>query len=158
MSVTEILTGENGGIVIFVLCALSVILGALFMLVKTVAPYIRKWMQLADDLNGTPARAGVPARPGMMERLASLDGKHEEQNAAIQDIKKEQTEQGKKLETIRHEVEFNNGSSVKDSAIRTENDVKAVRAEIEAVKGTVEAVRNLLEPGSTDGRFEHIGN
>lgn len=145
--VSDALTGENGGVVILVIFVLAAIIIGGYKLAKALAPLFH----LLEDLRGTPARAGVDARPGMMERLKSLDDKHEEQNKAIQDIKTEQGEQSKKIETIRHEVQFNNGTSVKDAAIRTEIDVKVVKEEVGELRQSVDAVRELLEPGSSNG-------
>lgn len=142
----DALTGDGGGVVLVVLFVLAAIIVGLYKLVKAIVPGIRIIMTLATDLNGTPARGLTPARPSVMDSIALLHAANVEQSASIEHIKTEQEEQGRKIEIIRHEVEFNNGTSVKDAAIRTENDVKAVRGEIEAVKETVEAVRNLLDP------------
>ena len=38
-----------------------------------VAPVMRRLSHLVDDLIGEPARTGVAARPGVMERLAQLE-------------------------------------------------------------------------------------
>jgi hypothetical protein len=41
---------------------------------------VRKLSRLADDLLGEPARAGQPGRPGLMQRVSSI----EQQLAAVQ--------------------------------------------------------------------------
>jgi hypothetical protein len=142
----EVLTGDGGGVVLVVLFVLAAIIVGMYKFVKAILPGIQKLLTLANDLNGTPARGLNPARPSMMDSIALLHDANVEQSKAIEHIRSEQEDQGRKIEIIRHEVEFNNGTSVKDAAIRTENDVKAVRGEIEAVKESVEAVRILLDP------------
>jgi hypothetical protein len=64
-------------------------------------PALRKWSRFADRVMGVPAdsHTGQPEIPGIFERMDAQD--------AV-------------LETIRHEVEFNNGSSVKDAVTRVE--------------------------------------
>lgn len=67
-----------------------------------------------DDWEGRPARPGKDAEPGVMERLKVLETTQSDQKQTLKD-------QDGVLETIRHEVEFNNGSSVKDAVSRIEN-------------------------------------
>lgn len=66
-----------------------------------VGPIIRKWSRFIDRVTGVPAdpKTGQKEIPGIFERLDHQDTV---------------------LETIRHEVEFNNGSSVKDAVTRVE--------------------------------------
>lgn len=49
--------------------ALVIVAGGL---VKTV-PFLRKFAHLIDDLAGEPERPGVEARPGLMQRVASVE-------------------------------------------------------------------------------------
>ena len=79
-------------------------LGAFFFavfFVWKVGPVLRKWSRFIDRVIGVPEdkKTGQPAVPGIFERLDHQDGV---------------------LETIRHEVEFNNGTSVKDAVTRVE--------------------------------------
>jgi hypothetical protein len=69
-------------------------------------PAVRKFWRVIDRMVGVPAENGHPAQPGLFERMDHQDAKLEEQSGV--------------LETIRHEVEFNNGSSVKDAVTRIE--------------------------------------
>lgn len=80
---------------------LVVICGALAWLWRKAIPAARKWARFADRIMGVPAdpHTGQPEVLGIFERLDHQDGV---------------------LETIRHEVEFNNGSSVKDAITRIE--------------------------------------
>lgn len=66
-----------------------------------VGPVVRKWSRFVDRVTGVPAdpKTGQKEIPGIFERLDHQDTV---------------------LETIRHEVEFNNGSSVKDAVTRVE--------------------------------------
>lgn len=43
-----------------------------FITVK-VWPFVRKLNHFVDDVAGEPARRGVPARPGLMERMATVE-------------------------------------------------------------------------------------
>ena len=77
------------------------VVGVIFAAFKWVIPFARKVSHFIDDVAGEPERPGVPARPGLMERFAKVEEK--------------QDEQAKALETVRHEVTTNHGSSLKDA-------------------------------------------
>lgn len=62
--------------------------------VRKVAPVLRKLGHLVDDLVGEPARPGVAARPGLMERMTAVEDK---------------------TEVIRHEMFPNSGASLRDA-------------------------------------------
>lgn len=84
--------------------SVSPILGGLSLVgfvIWKVGPVFRKWSRFVDRVVGVPAdpKTGQKEVPGIFERLDHQDGV---------------------LETIRHEVEFNNGSSVKDAVTRVE--------------------------------------
>ena len=84
--------------------AVSPLLGALAVagfIIWKVGPVFRKWSRFIDRITGVPAdpKTGQKEVLGIFERLDHQDGV---------------------LETIRHEVEFNNGSSVKDAVVRVE--------------------------------------
>jgi hypothetical protein len=72
---------------------------------------IRPVLLMAHDWNGQPARAGVAARPGVMERLDNHD--------TI-------------LRQIHAEVNFNHGGSIKDTVTRIETDVKIIQTRLDA--------------------------
>lgn len=40
---------------------------------KRIWPIMRKLEHMLDDFNGTEARPGVPARPGIMKRVESIE-------------------------------------------------------------------------------------
>jgi hypothetical protein len=90
-------------------------MGALVLacfLVWKVAPVVRKWSRFMDRVTGVPAdpKTGQPEILGIFERMDHQDETLKEQSVV--------------LETIRHEVEFNNGSSVKDAVRRIESHLK----------------------------------
>ena len=60
----------------------------------------RKAANFIDDVTGEPARAGVPARPGLMDRVLSVE-------TSVVDI-------GRRLTLIEHELHPNSGQSLRD--------------------------------------------
>src|SRR5690606_5567725 len=63
---------------------------------------------MADDFLGEPARAGVDARPGVMERLKAAE-------IAQTTAAREQAAIAEKLEVVRHEMFPNSGASLRDA-------------------------------------------
>jgi len=55
------------------LAAVTGLIGGAWAAVRRLAPVVRRVVHLVDDLAGEPARPGVAARPGVMERLAELE-------------------------------------------------------------------------------------
>lgn len=78
-----------------------------------VFPWLRKLMHFIDDVTGEPARPGVVARPGLMERFATVEVKQDEQGIAL-------ATQGAALAVVQHEVTTNHGSSLKDAVKKLE--------------------------------------
>lgn len=66
----------------------------------------RRLGQVLTDWTGEPGRAGVPPRPGVMERLGAID---ERLSALDQRVGK-----------IEHEVHPNSGSSLRDAVDRVD--------------------------------------
>ena len=54
--------------------ATAVCTGAFFVWRKGIRPRLHRTRDFLDDWSGTPARPGVKARPGVMERLESIEG------------------------------------------------------------------------------------
>lgn len=92
------------------LVALIVMVTALSMIAKFVWPVIKKWADLADDLMGEKARPGVPARPGLMERMATVE---------------------EKTESIHHEMFPNSGGSLRDAVDRQEQATARVEEKLD---------------------------
>ncbi|MBT2537187.1 hypothetical protein [Arthrobacter sp. ISL-69] len=110
------------------LITVSPILGGIGLagfIVWKVAPVFRKWSRFIDRVTGVPAdpKTGQHEVLGLFERMDHQDAKLEEHSAATTAQSLELAEQSAVLETIRHEVEFNNGSSVKDAVTRIEKQL-----------------------------------
>lgn len=90
---------------------LAVIAVATFLFRKVV-PALRKWSRVADRIMGVPAdpKTGQEAILSFWERLD-----HQDEQLAV----------------IKHEVEYNNGSSVKDAVRRTENATNEVAKKLD---------------------------
>jgi prophage antirepressor-like protein len=94
--------------------SVAAVVGAFLVWVsRKVLPAIRKVSRFIDRVSGVPAdeEKGQHEVVGLFARMDQQDKKLEEQS--------------KVLETIRHEVEFNNGSSVKDAVTRIEERLDA---------------------------------
>lgn len=55
------------------LIVLALIITSMSIAGKRIWPIMRKLEHMLDDFNGTEARPGVPARPGIMERVESIE-------------------------------------------------------------------------------------
>jgi hypothetical protein len=84
----------------------AVAAGFIAWFVRKGIPAARKFWRAVDQLVGVPAEGRRAAQPGLFERMDAQDAALEDQSAV--------------LEKIRHEVEFNDGSSVKDAVNRIE--------------------------------------
>lgn len=91
-------------------------------------PALRKVMHFIDDVAGEPARAGVPARPGLMERMTTIETS---------------------LQQVRHEVTPNHGSTMNDALRSVREDVSGIR---ETVDETSDAVSDLTKWQETHQR------
>lgn len=82
--------------------------------------YGRKIMQMVEDFNGTAERPGVPARPGVMARMSSME---------IRDAARDT-----QLEVIHAEVNYNHGGSIKDAVDRMDKRLEGVDADVRVLK------------------------
>lgn len=84
--------------------------GALIALLRSkVWPFLRKVVQLVNDLVGEDPRPGLPeGRPGVLARIDRVESRVATVEAAVGDI--------------RHEVSPNGGGSLKDSVVRLERN------------------------------------
>lgn len=96
-------------------------LGAVGYGIKRLWPGLRRLVHLFDDLAGTPGRPGVEARPGLMERLASVETTQESMAGQIK--------------AINHEVHANSGKSLKDVATQTADHVNRLDGRVERIEG-----------------------
>ena len=53
---------------------ISVIVGAVWAMLRPIRAQLRRWEAFWDDWQGTPARPGHGEVPGVMQRLQSIDG------------------------------------------------------------------------------------
>jgi hypothetical protein len=87
------------------------VIGTIGGLIIRVAPTLRRIGHLLDDLEGEPARPGQPnPRPGVLERLDNLD---------------------RAVEEIRAQVTIDGGTSLKDVAIATREEVTDLHRKID---------------------------
>lgn len=88
------------------------ILGALGIIVKAIvylAGVFRKLDQLIGDLAGEPPRPGFPdGRPGVLDRLASIEGK---QTASVASLDALET----RLAAVEAQMRPNGGSTLRDA-------------------------------------------
>lgn len=91
------------------LVSVVVALCLIWLAVRRMAPGIRRIVHLVDDLTGEPERPGVPARPGVMERLQQLDDRTAE-------------------------LKPNGGSSIKDQVNRIDQRMSEISGRLRAVE------------------------
>lgn len=85
---------------------------------KRIGPLLRTLAQFGEDWNGVDARPGYARRPGVAERIYSV-----EQTSAAQ---------GEALEMIRRELVANGGGSLRDQIRRIEQAQRAVQTAVGA--------------------------
>lgn len=83
----------------------------------------RRVSHFLDDYAGEPARDGMPARPGFMARLASVE---------------------KSLDHVVKETSPNHGKSLRDIVMRTASDVNSIKEE----QGRVREDLAVLQKGT----------
>lgn len=97
--------------------------GALVTLVVKLWKPVKAFSDFLDDVKGEPGRPGVPARPGLMERVSSIESS---------------------LSEVRHEVLPNTGTSLNDSVRRTEGAVGVLTQSVKTLQDDMtEAHRKL---------------
>lgn len=101
----------------------------LFIAAKYLKPPSKGIEHFLEDWNGEPERPGVPARPGMMQRVANIESS--QTVTATHQIKADAffEKYGPIIDKLDHEMHPNSGSSMADAVNRTE---KALKAHIEA--------------------------
>lgn len=93
--------------------AILAMIGVATWVLRKLIPWLRKWSRVADRILGVPAdpQTGQDAIPSIWERLDHQD-----------DV----------LGVIKHEVEYNNSTSLKDAVRRTENHTKSIGEKLDA--------------------------
>lgn len=115
------------------------------MLKDVIGPHARrkkeyqgKLHQMVDDWVGEPARPGFGSIPGVAERVQHLEAD---------------------VTLIKHEVQFNSGTSIKDAVTRTNSIVTDLKPQVEELKHKVDVqlmrqqeVKQHLEEFNATGR------
>ena len=90
---------------------------------RSVRAFFRRLADFLDDWFGEPARPGVPARPGMGERVQGLEEKMPGMEAAL-------AENAEALAEVRYHVQPNHGGSAHDD----------LTAKVEQIASTLSAL------------------
>lgn len=88
--------------------------GGLIRLARGVWHLVQRAQRLMDDLLGEPARPGVDARPGVLERLAAI----EERLSAVAALELSVRSLSRRLEAVERELHPNGGASLRDAVDR----------------------------------------
>ena len=89
--------------------SILVALGVLYAAARRVGAFTRRITHTLDDLTGEPERPGVRARPGVMERLSSIEQRLDE------------------VEGTTRQLRPNGGSHLADAIARIETAVTTTR-------------------------------
>ena len=85
-------------------------IGGILVALRWLRPIAERIRSIAEDWTGTPARPGVPATPGVMERLGEVKATVDAHTVSI--------------EEIRHQVTPNTGSSAHDALMRNVDELR----------------------------------
>lgn len=116
---------SSSDVLLWILCA-----SAVAYALKKVWPFVRQFVHVVDLLSELPAR------------LKTMDGRFDDQDKKLDLIGERFNKQDETLAKIQHEVENNDGSSLKDSANRTE---RALADHLEWSKADTELVASRLD-------------
>ena len=113
-----------------ILTGVLLALGAIIQLLRRAAPMIRHLSHAADDILGEPARPGVEARKGVMERLAQIETAGAAKTAAIEalqvelhEVRTAQSATAANVARVLHMTHPNGGSSIPDRLARIEQQL-----------------------------------
>lgn len=124
--------------------SLTALIAAIFGLVGWVARFtwrlFRRTNHFLDDYFGEAARDGLPARPGIMARLKSVED-------GVGHVASE-------LAKVSKETMPNNGKSIHDVLARTEQSVDETRAEQTSMRARVDEIKD--EQTSMRARMEQL--
>lgn len=99
--------------------------------------FFRRVSYFLDDVNGEPARSGVPYRPGVVEQVAELRVRQEQ----IADVAQEAASN---MAAIRSELTRDGGNSTKDVAYQAARSAEAAAAAAEIACQTVARIESKL--------------
>jgi hypothetical protein len=69
--------------------SVATIAGVLWRLWRAIRPVFKGVVDFLEDWNGEPERRGVPARPGVMERLAAVEDGQQRTNVRLDRIEQQ---------------------------------------------------------------------
>lgn len=94
--------------------AITTAIGGVALLLRGAARRGKRFADFLDDWNGEPARSGVAERPGVMQRLASIEG----------------------------ELRPNGGGSIRDAVNRLESGQEATIARLASMEARLTALES----------------
>lgn len=130
---------ENADQLVYILWIVPI--GILTWVAVKLFPVVRKFVAFINDVAGEEARPGRAARPGLFERLESIETT--------------QQDMVKKVNVVHHEMFPNSGKSMRDQNNRIEAKVSADYKEIGLLKEAVEYLRTGQE-SQQKALSEHI--
>ena len=144
MQFKEILEGVDLWLaILWVLLVAAIVLG-----VVKAFPVVRKFVTFVNDVAGEEARPGFPARPGLFDRIHSIEITQQSVSDKVDSIEIAQKDMAGKVEKVHHELFPNSGKSLRDQTNRIEAKVTADYREIGKIRDAV---------GDLDSRLdEHI--
>ena len=144
MQFKEILEGVDLWLaILWVLLVAAILLG-----VVKAFPVVRKFVTFVNDVAGEEARPGFPARPGLFDRIHSIEITQQSVSDKVDSIEIAQKDMAGKVEKVHHELFPNSGKSLRDQTNRIEAKVSADFKEIGKIRDAV---------GDLDSRLdEHI--
>lgn len=144
MQFKEILEGVDLWLaILWVLLVAAILLG-----VVKAFPVVRKFVTFVNDVAGEEARPGFPARPGLFDRIHSIETTQQSVSDKVDSIEIAQKDMAGKVEKVHHELFPNSGKSLRDQTNRIEAKVSADYREIGKIRDAV---------GDLDSRLdEHI--
>lgn len=144
MQFKEILEGVDLWLaILWVLLVAAILLG-----VVKAFPVVRKFVTFVNDVAGEEARPGFPARPGLFDRIHSIEITQQSVSDKVDSIEIAQRDMAGKVEKVHHELFPNSGKSLRDQTNRIEAKVSADYKEIGKIRDAV---------GDLDSRLdEHI--
>ena len=144
MQFKEILEGVDLWLaILWVLLVAAILLG-----VVKAFPVVMKFVTFVNDVAGEEARPGFPARPGLFDRIDSIEITQQSVSDKVDSIEIAQKDMAGKVEKVHHELFPNSGKSLRDQTDRIEAKVTADYKEIGKIHDAV---------GDLDSRLdEHI--